>query len=323
MRSQTDSFLHPPTAARLPNGKLPGPSKFPLKLAQTTRIALPEGSVLIQSISHYVINIQLHEYNVTRPCAAELEITEPAFFMMTVLKGASVLYDEVEQLVLEIPENICKLAYLPAGGYQRRLPDGEHTLLVLTLKPDWLIKKYGDQEELQELIKCYNNSDERCFGLPGFGIGQQIFSALDKLNAGTDLDIDMHIFMNDCFGRYRNRLQTRINNVEYQEDKAKEIGQFILQNFASKLVDDEPALARHFMISTITLMRLAKRHFGRPLHQQVIELRLLNGLKLLLSTNKTVQEIAAMVGYEDANYFSRAFKKRFELPPNDIRLFVF
>ncbi|WEK18397.1 MAG: helix-turn-helix transcriptional regulator [Candidatus Pedobacter colombiensis] len=322
MRSLTELPLPSSSHANQSLDELCDFSRFSLKMAEANYITLPEGIVLVQSIDHYLARIHLYEYKMDNHSIHDMEVTEPSFFMMAMLEGCFVLYNEAGETIAEVSDNSCKLIYLDAGKYQRSLISGEHQILLLTIKPEWLIKKYGALQELQELVNCYNQGNHQSFCLPGFNIGQQLFNALGKLNVGIegrDIDIDMHIFIKDCISKYHHKLQTKISNTEYQVNKAKEIGDFIMQNFSNKIVDDEDALAKHFMTSKITLTRLAKRHFGKPLHKQVIELRMLNSLKMLLSTKKTIQEIATNIGYEDPHYFSRAFKKQFGLSPNVIR----
>lgn len=325
MRSHVNLFLQPATTVDLPFEGLYTLSSFPLKAGEASYITSSEGSLLIQSISHYLVHIQLYEYKIINHSVVDLEILEPSFFLVAMLDGCSVLYNEASEAISEVCGNSVKLTYLNAGKYQRSLLAGDHTILLLTIRPEWLISKHGELKELNGLISAYREGNQVNFSLPSFSIAQQIFNALRKLNSapeGRDPDIDMHMFVISCIRRYLVKLHTRVSNMEYQENMAKEIGQFILEHYADKIVDDEPALASHFMISTITLTRLAKLHFGRPLHKHVIELRMHNGLKLILTTNKTIQEIAVMVGYEDPKYFSRAFKKRFGITPNGLRVCV-
>lgn len=323
MRSQVELFLQPLSITELSLDSLHHLSKLPLKMAQSSRLILAEGTILTQSFSHYAVHIRLHEYSISKHRMIDIEVTEPSFFMMAMLEGCSVLYNEAGDVVSEIFGNSCQLSYLAAGKYQYSLQSGDHRTLLLTISPDCLVKRYGDQEELKELISSYRVGKRQNYSLPNLYMGQQIFNALLKLNNSTDLDIDIYVFLNECFDRYCKRLQVKVSNAEYQKNKAREIGEFIIHNFAHKIVTDETGLARHFMVSTKTLRRLGRLHFGVALHKQVIELRLLNGLRELLITKKTVRQVALGVGYQDAHYFSKAFKKRFGVRPNEVRSFIF
>ncbi|SMC98060.1 helix-turn-helix transcriptional regulator [Pedobacter nyackensis] len=295
-------------------------SKFPLKMAQAHHITAQEGTLLMQSVSHYLAHIQLYEYRISDHYIIDFEVPEPSFFITAIIEGRSVLHNESGEVISEIAGNTCRLTYLAAGKYQQRLIVGDHKMLIIALKPEWLTNKYGDHEEMRDFIASYNIDGKQSMSLPDFNLAPHAFNALKKLNEGKDFDIDIHLFTNDCLKRYLNKLQAKTVNASYQETKAKEIAEFINQNFTTKIVDDEDELARRFMTSKITLTRLAKRHFGRPLHKQVIELRMLTALKMLMLTKKTIQEIAQHIGYEDSHYFSRAFKKRFGVSPNEVRI---
>ena len=49
--------------------------------------------------------------------------------------------------------------------------------------------------------------------------------------------------------------------------------------------------------------------------QYIISLRITNAINLLESTGHNINQIASMVGYDDALYFSRLFKKHTGLSP--------
>lgn len=316
---KTLSVTNPPVS------QIPKLTAFPLHSAVAEYITLAKSTVLIQSISNYLAHVQLYEYKTHTHSSIDVEITANSIFMMVMLEGCLIIYNDADEAISEVLGNSCQLTYLKAGKYRVNMIGGNHQVLLLNIRPEWLISKYGALKELHELIVSYKDATLQTLSLPGFNIGQQLFNSLIKLNTsleGRDVDIDMHIFVNDCISRYLVKLHNKIINAISQENKAREIGDFITKNFASKIVGDEPALANHFMISTTMLIRLAKLHFGRPLHQHVIELRMLHGLKLLISTQKTVKEISMDVGYDDPKYFGRAFKKRFEITPNELRICV-
>lgn len=64
---------------------------------------------------------------------------------------------------------------------------------------------------------------------------------------------------------------------------------------------------------------LFRRATGRSPQQYLIELRLRNARELLLQTDLSVAEVARSVGYEDALYFSRLFRRHFDAPPRSVR----
>jgi AraC-like DNA-binding protein len=59
-----------------------------------------------------------------------------------------------------------------------------------------------------------------------------------------------------------------------------------------------------------------RRHTGLAPHHYLLQLRINHAKGLLYSTDLTVKEIAASLGFEDPYYFSRAFRKATGMSPN-------
>lgn len=78
-------------------------------------------------------------------------------------------------------------------------------------------------------------------------------------------------------------------------------------------------LASKLALSPSYVSTLFKQLFGTTFQQYMIAVRLDRAKLLLLSTDMKMYEIAASVGFEDPNYFSAAFKKRFSLSPNQFK----
>ena len=53
--------------------------------------------------------------------------------------------------------------------------------------------------------------------------------------------------------------------------------------------------------------------------EYVRKIRLDQGRDLLKNTNLSIVEIAQQVGYTDADYFSRLFKRYYQLTPSEFR----
>lgn len=75
-------------------------------------------------------------------------------------------------------------------------------------------------------------------------------------------------------------------------------------------------LARDMDLSLAHLNRVFKAYKGMSLKRYQTMLRMETAMKLLLENNKTIQEISDYCGYDDPNYFSKAFKKEVGVPPS-------
>ena len=73
-------------------------------------------------------------------------------------------------------------------------------------------------------------------------------------------------------------------------------------------------------ISVRTIETKAARHFGHPIREEILRLRLSEGVALLTNTRLPIAEVAARCGFCNASHFSRAVKAAFGYPPGVFRL---
>lgn len=78
-------------------------------------------------------------------------------------------------------------------------------------------------------------------------------------------------------------------------------------------------LAQLFYVSQPYLSKIFKQETGTNLNAYITEVRMQKAKYLLEETDKKVFEIAHMVGYEDANYFAKVYKKYTGILPSDYR----
>jgi len=68
-------------------------------------------------------------------------------------------------------------------------------------------------------------------------------------------------------------------------------------------------LSSEFYISKFYLTREYKKIYGRTIFQHIINVRINYGKKLLRFSDRSIDEIAHMCGFNDQSYFARQFKK--------------
>lgn len=78
-------------------------------------------------------------------------------------------------------------------------------------------------------------------------------------------------------------------------------------------------LSEKFYINKFYLTRIFKEQFGVSVMDYVLQLRITKAKQLLRFSDKTVEEIAVACGMNDANYFSRMFKKVEGVSPGKFR----
>ena len=108
--------------------------------------------------------------------------------------------------------------------------------------------------------------------------------------------------------------------VRKMDSLCLEIEEYINNHYSEDLSLE--SIAEKFYISTFHLSHLFKKETGYNFKQYLMRMRIGEAQRILLHTDKRVADIAEMVGYEDASYFSRAFMKETGMTPREYRRYV-
>lgn len=111
-------------------------------------------------------------------------------------------------------------------------------------------------------------------------------------------------------------LSNRLNSTRH--DLAEGVKQYIDKNFGRKLSID--GMCGQFFCSRATLMNSFKKKYGSTINTYITARRIEEARGLLLHTSKPIFEIASECGYQDQNYFSKAFFKAVGVPPKRFRI---
>lgn len=95
------------------------------------------------------------------------------------------------------------------------------------------------------------------------------------------------------------------------------VKEFLDENYQSKISLD--LLAERFYINKFYLTRIFKEQFGESVTEYLLQVRITQAKQRLRFTDKSIEEIAHECGMNDANYFSRMFKKVEGVPPGEYR----
>ena len=88
---------------------------------------------------------------------------------------------------------------------------------------------------------------------------------------------------------------------------AEEIAGYIREHLSEDINNE--ILAEHFHFHKNYLSSQFARCYGKPIHQYILEMRIIKAVSLLEAGRKSINEISEQVGFKDANYFARYFKK--------------
>lgn len=136
-----------------------------------------------------------------------------------------------------------------------------------------------------------------------------LLQELLRLNAETYADTE--ILTAGLLANLLTNLLT-VNSISEEDDtalqaKLKTILAYIDANFTSDITLDD--LSHRFYISKYYLTREFKRAYGETIFQHIIGLRINYAKRLLRFTDKSVEEISVLCGFNDQSYFSKQFKK--------------
>lgn len=95
------------------------------------------------------------------------------------------------------------------------------------------------------------------------------------------------------------------------------IGNYIQQNYLQLQNLDE--IAEHFNISKSYLCRIFKKRTGVTVITYLNSLKIQEASRLLLETDKSVEEICHLCGFKNRIYFTRTFKQFTEMTPSQKR----
>lgn len=96
-----------------------------------------------------------------------------------------------------------------------------------------------------------------------------------------------------------------------------EIHDLITKDLTTRYTVEE--LSAKFHINTTSLKDVFKKVYGEPIATYMKNYRIHRAKELLLTTDKSISEIASLVGYENQSKFTQAFKSITGKLPKDIR----
>ncbi len=119
--------------------------------------------------------------------------------------------------------------------------------------------------------------------------------------------------------RYINIFQFETEkNQDYYSALTQSIKEYILNNYAGTVLD-VPKIAERFHFSANYINGIFKGQTGETIPSFITNLRLGRAKKLLTETKMPISEISAIVGYSRLTYFSRIFKRKYNISPIEYR----
>jgi AraC-like DNA-binding protein len=96
-------------------------------------------------------------------------------------------------------------------------------------------------------------------------------------------------------------------HIESEGNQMKNILDYINSHFTENINLDN--IASTFFMNKYQITREFKKEYGETIFQHIIKRRIDYAKELLVTTDKTIEEISLTCGFNDQSYFSRQFKK--------------
>ncbi|MCK9170164.1 MAG: helix-turn-helix domain-containing protein [Treponema sp.] len=112
----------------------------------------------------------------------------------------------------------------------------------------------------------------------------------------------------------------KITNTEHSytaDELPVAIKEYLDQKYMEEVTLD--SLSEHFYFTKEYLSRLFKKEFGCGIYEYVLQVRMNRAKQLLKDPSVQIQQIAEQLGYNDSNYFSKAFRTYTGISPTDYR----
>ncbi len=174
---------------------------------------------------------------------------------------------------------------------------------------------YINKEYLKALEIFYDKDFEHIFSEEVYKKFISLCEIL--LDEKASLIFKEEYFLEFCIDTfYKNEAQ----KYEENDKLAFKIKEYLDKNYLEELTLEE--MAETFNLSTIHLIRVFKKEFGLPIHSYILNKKV-HYAKELLSSNKSIVEVALQSGFFDQSHLNRSFKRVFQLSPKEFQKSIF
>lgn len=251
------------------------------------------------------------------------------------LKGESSLILENEKNIhfdcnhhniLFIPANVSEI--LESACCKGCEGCGEWSFFEIAFSSEYFEKYMGlDNDIFKQFYKNIQKGEISSFCPNNLRISQKALEIIESvMQCQTEEGVYKHLFIkSQIFALIALQLQ----QVEHFEcpalitlkkvdiDKMYQVRDFLHCNYEKSCPLSD--LALYVGTNECTLKRGFKEVFGCTVHNYLSNLRMMHAKHELLTTERTITEIAEEIGYKNATHFTAAFKKKYGMLPSKLR----
>lgn len=229
-------------------------------------------------------------------------------------KNKVILYSSVSQTSLTA--NVYSIEYRDQLLMNMRIGNIEQTGRLITQIFQEVRRRSINRELLTviciEMIStCIQFSGEAGYNFTNIS-GDNKFNIIEEIQSKKTL--------NEIESWVRNTIFSTINYVEkHKISKSSKVVEKVKKYISDNYQDEElniQELAKHIFINYSHICYLFKKETGFTINEFITEYRMKKAKELFDSGNHLIIDVANKVGYADANYFGKCFKKYYGISPS-------
>lgn len=244
------------------------------------------------------------------------EAQEALKYKFFVGENEVIYLDDIQNMEYDMSEYPSRIeeeiASLVKIGHHQRLEDSVD-VLFLFFKKHYVNKDFINYVMTSIYLRCMEVMNN-C-GVELFSHETERFESIEELK-----DIDNIDVLKERFLAVLNGFVDRIQ--EKREDKTNDAIKKAVDYINSNYQDSDLCvgiIAKELFLSENYFSKLFKKETGEKFSNYLSRIRLEKAQQLLMTTDLKVYEVAAMVGYNDPNYFSSAYKGYFNITPAETK----
>ena len=230
-------------------------------------------------------------------CSAFISKQNDSFLFFTVVNGRGELHTENE--IFTLNDGDC--AFVSCSS--------EHSLISSEDEPWEIMWVHFNGCTSRQYYEYFISQSKNTFRPPFFDKAVSILSEIIEINANVE---NYAAVVSSKLIVELLTLALTVSNTEQQFDtglkhKLASVHAYINDHFSEDLSLEK--LSSMFYISKYYLTREYRKIYGQTIFQHIISERINYGKKLLRFSDKSVEDIAHLCGFNDQSYFARQFKK--------------
>jgi AraC-like DNA-binding protein len=298
-----------------------------IRMADVTVLSGQFGRVMQQAEKGNQYLLTKHCFELDEQCQLDMSAPKPAIVLTYTLEGNLTMQHSLLK-ELQHQEETGFLYYLPAGHHTVHFPPGSCTVIKLHIDLDLLKLLCHRQSGMNELLQFALKGEAGRWPLRNVKSLKKTGSLIRLITQCSLEDGDRMIFMDESIQKllkyYIKECKKKVPKKR-REYKVYEEHRQRLKHTAETMKESElmglsvKGLARATNIPVRNLMALTKELFKMGPKEFIIYRRMKAACRLLVTTDRTICDIADAVRYEDCSSFCSAFIRKIGCTPGEYR----